>query len=837
MGNTARFSAAVLALAGIGLTGGSLPGCSADKDTVASACPPGVPCSVNLTLLHTSDIHSRLFPYEQVITQVDATLGLGELNTVSNIGGAARMAYVLNRERARSGRVLHLDSGDCFQGAPIFNFFAGEPEVRTMSAFGVDAAVVGNHEFDKGAENVVRQFQRWSNFGLLAANYRFEQTTQDIPNFGRVGTVTRPFVVLNTGGLKVAAIGMANLSSFTSIFDQPNRSGVTPINTIEVAQTYVDLLRPYVDLVVMVSHMGLEVDQRMVRGTTGIDLVMGGHNHVVINPPQEIRDCSADPSNPGFVWAVDPNAQIDTDTVPPDDADPAFAGPTGERDPKGHPFAIKRPCVPRKVIIAHSGAFAKYVGRLDLVVSNDPNLISPNGNPAAYDPVNGFEVQSSRYTAFPIDVRTPEDPVLVEMLQPYRRALDLVADLDILVGYSPQGSRRFASTGGDSPLGNVVGNAIWLRLGIQSDFSLTNSTGIRTDLNPGPVTIEQMYNIFPFDNSISKMQLSGLEVQELFDFAARRTAGRGCSSQIQIAGARVRFNCSGCERVNIACNSDPDCLNAVPPRDFCDTTTKRCIVRCGNDEQCRERIGGTCDLAKNQCIVNACAEQVYIGHRENPNTGERLPCIDDNACRPAGSTAPPLPGVCDKTARAKGRPPEEGLCLALIGKTNLYELATSNYLAGGGSGFRVLQRNTTQFDTKVQQRDALIDYLRQGRPCGYDRAKNLTADGLKACSTDTECADPTLVCSCPGHVTESGAPVVCSSAGSCDAGNGRCILKDCRDQVAQFHAKVCAGVPDQLACRTPVKACELAGEECKLLSCIDKSIGSISDGRVELIGK
>jgi hypothetical protein len=75
------------------------------------------------------------------------------------------------------------------------------------------------------------------------------------------------------------------------------------------------------------------------------------------------------------------------------------------------------------------------------------------------------------------------------------------------------------------------------------------------------------------------------------------------------------------------------------------------------------------------------------------------------------------------------------------------------------------------------------------------------------------------------------------SAGSCEAGNGRCVLKDCRDSVAQFHAKRCANAPDQLACRTPVAACALAGEECKLLSCIDKTIGSASDNRVELIGR
>ncbi len=824
MGTKARFCAAVLALGGLALSGGSLPACSSvDKDTVSRPCPEGQTCSVNLTLLHTSDIHSRLFPYEQVITQLDATLGLGELNTISNIGGVARMAYVINRERARAGRVLHLDSGDCFQGAPIFNFFAGEPEVRAMSAFGVDGAVLGNHEFDRGAQNLATQFQRWSNFPLLAANYRFDQTTQDIPNFGRVGTIARPFVVLNTGGLRVAAIGLGNLSSLTSIFDNPNKLGATPLNTIEVAQTYIDLLRPYVDLVVMVTHLGLDVDQRMVRGTTGVDVVLGGHNHVVINPPQEIRDCSADPNNPGFVWATDPNAAIDVDAIPPD-------GP--DRDPKNHPFAFKRPCHPRRVFIAHSGAFAKYVGRLDLVLSNDPALVGPEGRTENYDVVNGFEVVSTRYNAFPIDVKVPEDPVVVDMLQPYRRSLDLVADLDTLVGFSPQGSKRFSTSGGDSPLGNVVGNAIWLRLGIQTDFSLTNSTGIRTDLNPGPITIEQMYNIFPFDNSISKMQLSGAEVQEVFDFAARRTASRGCTSQIQIAGARVRFNCTGCDRINLACTSDAECQAASPPRDACDLSTRRCIKRCDEDEECSTSIGGSCDPQKKICLVNACAEQVYIGHRD---TG----CSCDNDCvgKPCTDPNQAPSGICDKTAHPRARA-DQGRCLSLISDTNLYELATSNYLAGGGSGYRVLQRNTTQVDTKVQQRDALIDYLRAGKPCGYDPVAYPNSEGLKACTADPDCGNPDLVCSCPGHVGQKASgPVTCETVGTCDGDAGRCVRKDCRDQVAEFHAKRCAGAPDQAACRVSVSACQLAGEECKILSCVDKSLGSASDNRVELIGR
>jgi len=835
----ARFCAALIALGGLTLTAGSLPACgSSDTETVASACPPNTPCQVNLTLLHTSDIHSRLFPYEQVITQVDATLGLGELNSVSNIGGVARMAYILNRERARAGRVVHLDSGDCFQGAPVFNFFRGEPETRAMSALGVDAAVVGNHEFDFGAQNVATQFQRWGTFAALSANYRYDTSTQDVPSQtnARMGTIAKPFVILNTGGLKIAAIGMANLSSLTSVFDTPNRLGITPINTTEIAQFYVDLLRPYVDLVVMVTHLGLEVDQRMVRGTTGIDVVLGGHNHVVINPPQEIRDCSADPNNPGFIWAVDPNAKIDPGAEPPDDPEPELKGPAGALDPEFHPFQFKRACTPRKVVIAHSGAFAKYVGRLDLVVSNEPRVDVPPEDPTyaaklETAKVNGFEVVSSRFTAFPVDATVPEDPVLVELLQPYRRALDNAADLDILVGYSPQGSRRFSTTGGDSPLGNLVGNSIWLRLGVQTDFSLTNTTGIRTDLNPGPVTIEQMFNIFPFDNSIAKMQLSGKEVQEMFDFAARRTAGRGCATQVQIAGARVRMNCTGCDRVNIPCEDDAVCQNAKPRRDACDPATKRCIVRCQSDEECRNSIGGTCDPARRVCVVNACAEHVYIGNTVDPATGSPKRCAADAECVLPGNPVPP--GICNKTGGAA-----QGICQSLISPTNLYELATSNYLAGGGSGFRVLQRNTTQFDTRIQQRDALIDYLRSGKPCGFDIA-NGTPDGLKLCAANEDCGDPGMVCSCPGHIAEegSGTALTCTTVGTCDAGAGRCVRRDCRDQVAQFHAARCASAPDQPACRVQVSSCQLAGEECKILACIDQTIGSASDGRVELIGR
>ncbi|WP_394830970.1 5'-nucleotidase C-terminal domain-containing protein [Pendulispora rubella] len=786
----ASVSAAVVVLSVF--AGGT--GCSSETEGASdSPCPPGQACQARLTILHTSDIHSRIYPYDQLVTQVDSDLGLGTIGDIHNVGGVARMSYVLKRERARSERVVHLDSGDCFQGAPVFNFYAGEPEVRSLSAMGLDAAVIGNHEFDRGALNVTQQFQRWGTFASLVANYKFDDPNN--PDSPKLSTVAKPFTVINREGLKIGVIGMGNLSSLTSVFDQPNRLGVTPLNTVETAQGYIDLLRPYVDLVIMVTHLGLETDQRMVRETTGIDIVLGGHNHVVINPPQEIRDCSSDLSSPGFIWAVDPDLKIDPDKPPPNDEK--------HPDPKYHPYMMKRACRPRNVIIAHSGAFAKYVGRLDVVMSNDRIEASPDGDPEHYEPINKFEIISSKYTAFPINSSVPEDPVLVDMLQPYQRTLDRVADLDLLIGYSPQGSKRNAPNGGDSPLGNLVATAMWLRLGIQTDFSLTNSGGIRTDLNPGPVTVEQMYNIFPFDNSITKMQLSGLEVQDLFDFVSRRSTARGCVSQVQIAGARVRLNCDVCTRPDAgpSCVVDDECTVG---------TTQKCEKAPGED------IG--------RCHLTSCAEEVYIGHT---NTS----CETDRDC-PLKDDGTPHPGSCDTRIKQ---------CLSLVRPTNLYELATSNYLAGGGSGFRVLQRNTTQFDTKVQQRDALIDYLRQQKPCGYIGEAAGTPDGLKSCGTDSDCRDvaPDAVCACPGQVEAqtSGGNLACVSNGSCNPSVGRCVLGGCRNSVADFHNRRCASSPDRDNCKIDLDACSLAGEECKILSCVDARAGNFSDDRQEMIGR
>ncbi|MEO7331700.1 MAG: bifunctional UDP-sugar hydrolase/5'-nucleotidase [Minicystis sp.] len=758
----------------------------------ASGCDGGKATStqlkgqVHLTLIHTSDIHSRLFPYNVQLGQIDAGLGLGSANTIVNVGGAARVSHIVGRERARASRVLHLDGGDCFQGAPIFNFFAGEAEIRTMSAMGTDAMSVANHEFDRGALNLGLQLQKWASFPVLAANYRLEDPSQ--PGASPLGSIITPFTTFDLEGLKVGVIGMGNLSSLTSIFDAPNRLGIQPLNTVEAAQFYIDLIRPQVDVVVFVTHLGLDVDERMIANTTGIDVVLGGHNHIVLQPPKRVQDCSnprhidQDPETGEerhFITLNGPEA-IDENSFCVKDADcdstagPGFcegacndvnaaAGRCNPNSTGARVCKVKRFCESRDVVLAHSGAFAKYVGRLDLILSNDPKDLTDR----KHDPNDGFEVLTHDFTLFPVNEQVPDDPIVSSLLEPYHQGLDSLANLELLVGYALDGSKRNSTSGGDSPLGNLISAAMWLRLGIQTDFSLTNSTGIRADLVPGPVTVEQMFNIFPFDNSITKMQLSGQEVQDLFDFVARRSTGRGCVSQVQIAGARVVIDCTQ------------------------------------QDSQGRQGV----------------ASNIYIGTYDPPQK-----CASDAQC-PLGPEKTPRTGSCDV---------EAGLCWQPIEPIASYELATSNYLAGGGSGFRVLQRNTTQFDTKVQQRDALIDYIRAGAPCGADKDGN-----LKSCSKDSDCASvgDGFTCACP-EVTIEGE--VCASDPKKTCSGGSCVLAKCRDDVAAFQRATCeAASTDSIKkdCESQLQPCSSAGEQCKFLACVDRTLGNFTDGRVRMVGQ
>jgi len=493
---------AVLAVGlGVAVPGAlALGGC-----TVQRSQPNLVGQDIRLTVIHTADIHSRLFPYNFVPNTFDR--GYGLVN--GPFGGIARISTLVKQIRRSSNRSLWLDSGDCFQGAPVFNEFAGEAEMRALTVAGLEGAVLGNHEFDRGAKNLFNKIDNWAGYPLLAGNYAWDDPppAAAISNGRSLRDVVMPYQIYDIQGLKVGVIGMGNTSTISSIYESGNSLGFRPIADSDAMAQWVRLLRPQVDLVVVISHLGLDEDENLTASQVddpnaalplqGVDLILGGHLHIVTNPPKII-----------------PN------------------------DSEGH-----------STVLVHSGAFAKFVGRLDLVVHVGTNNA---------DPDQRSRITSFNYINIPVDRSVNDDPVVANLMWPYSVKLNQDIDLNGVFSYVNVASGgkilRSNDSGGDSQLGNLVARSMQLQQGVEAEFAITNSLGIRADFETGPLTIEQMFNVFPFENTIVVMYLSGAEVQDTLDFVARRSAERGCRTQAQVAGITFDMVCHGaCPNGETAC--------------------------------------------------------------------------------------------------------------------------------------------------------------------------------------------------------------------------------------------------------------------------------------------
>src|SRR5690606_26885779 len=142
---------------------------------------------IQLTILHTNDVHSRIEPFP-----MDGSRNQG-------LGGVARRSTLIQQIRYEEKNVLLLDSGDMFQGTPYFNLFGGKLELELMSKMGYDAGTFGNHEFDNGLPGILKHFES-ANFPFLTANYDFSGTILE----GK----TKDYIVLRRGGLRIGITGV-----------------------------------------------------------------------------------------------------------------------------------------------------------------------------------------------------------------------------------------------------------------------------------------------------------------------------------------------------------------------------------------------------------------------------------------------------------------------------------------------------------------------------------------------------------------------------------------------------------------------------------------------------
>ncbi|MDT8384271.1 MAG: thiosulfohydrolase SoxB [Gammaproteobacteria bacterium] len=301
-----------------------LPGQAATKGRVSEEKMYDLPSFGNVSLLHFTDCHAQLMPIW--FREPNINIGIGSMKSkaphlVGNyflarygidpntpqahaftylnfveaakkygkVGGFAHLATLVKHIRAQRPGSLLLDGGDTWQGSATSLWTNGQDMVDATKLLGVDA-MTGHWEFTFGHERVKEIIEKdlEGNMDFVAQNVIDNQWEED---------VFKPYVIKEINGVPTAIIGQA--FPYTPI---ANPRYMVPdwsfgIREEKMQKTVENARAAGAQVVIVLSHNGMDVDLKMASRVQGIDAIMGGHTHDAVPEAVKIK-------NPGGITLV-----------------------------------------------------------------------------------------------------------------------------------------------------------------------------------------------------------------------------------------------------------------------------------------------------------------------------------------------------------------------------------------------------------------------------------------------------------------------------------------------------------------------------------------------------
>lgn len=510
----APLRAAALALAAAGL----LSACGGSDDA---------PQPYTLTLLHINDHHSTLESKSKTL-QLDAGSGTAVAVAV-DAGGFARVTTAFDElAKAAGANVLKLHAGDALTGTLYFNRAGadGEADAALMNTVCFDAFALGNHEFDKGdagLKGFLDQLRKGScKTPALSANVKWGANSA--LNAARAPGAVLPSTVLERGGQKIGIVGLT-IAHKTKISSSPDADTTFEDETV-AAQRQIDLLRAQgVNKIVLLSHIGYELDKQVAAQLSGVDVVVGGDSHTLLGP----------------------------DTLKARGVgNPAGSYPTRLTDKDG-----------KTVCVVQAWEYAQVVGELNVTFDERGDVQSCTGTPHVLIGDNftiaGKAPTAAEKTALQASVvasgflrSTQPQAAALAVLKPYQdrvavfnKAVVAIAPAELCSRRVPGGpgsvdfSRSSAACnaqgsvslrGGD--IQQLVAQAYLDVANAQyggADISLQSGGGVRIPLL-GPVTAAQAIQVLPFGNMLFRLDVTGQEVKGMLEDGLEAVYGPGGST-------------------------------------------------------------------------------------------------------------------------------------------------------------------------------------------------------------------------------------------------------------------------------------------------------------------
>jgi 2',3'-cyclic-nucleotide 2'-phosphodiesterase (5'-nucleotidase family) len=431
---------------------------------------PDQPALVTMSIVGTSDLHGTSFPRN----------GLGGLPLLAG--------YVNNLRAVRAsdgGAVLLIDSGDTFQGDVESNLSEGALIVDAYNAMRYTAEAIGNHDFDFGSvdsptarqlpgdlRGALKARAAQAQYPFLAANLIDDATGRPVewPN-------VRPSLVLDAAGVKVGVVGVMTIDALRSTL-AANVQGlrIAPLGPTIAAEAS-KLRAAGAEVVIVASHAGGRCDR--------------------FDRPADLSSCESESE----IFQV-------ARSLPHGLVNVIAAGHT--HGGLGHQV--------NGIGIIQPFSRGQSFGRVDVVFDRRTRgvariqLFAPRRICAQQDPVTE-DCASTTESVVPARYEgkaVTNDPAVVRaMTAALQRVHELQAttlgvSLDVPI-------RRVGEFG--SPLGNLFAEA--LREAVPgADVAAVNNAarGLWADLPEGPITFGRLYDVFPFDNRIARITLSGAEL-------------------------------------------------------------------------------------------------------------------------------------------------------------------------------------------------------------------------------------------------------------------------------------------------------------------------------------
>jgi 5'-nucleotidase len=461
------------------------------------AAAPDEPALVTLSIVGTSDLHGTAFPRN----------GLGGLPLLAG--------YVNNLHAARAsdgGAVLLIDSGDTFQGGVESNLSEGALIVDAYNAMGYTAQAIGNHDFDFGSvdsptarqlpgdlRGALKARAAQARYPFLAANVIDAATGRPVewPNVW-------PSRLLEIAGVKVGLVGVMTIDALRSTL-AANVQGlrIAPLAPTIAAEAS-KLRAAGADVVIVASHAGGRCNR--------------------FDDPTDHSSCDSESE----IFQV-------ARSLPRGLVDVIAAGHT--HGGLGHQV--------NGIGIVQPFSRGQSFGRVDVVFDRRTRsvariqLFAPRQICAQQEPVTGNcastagSIVPAQYEGKPVT----NDPAIVEaMAATLQRVRELQATT---LGVSLDGPiPRVGNLG--SPLGNLFAEALRAAVPGADVAAINNAArGLWADLHDGPITFGRLYDVFPFDNRIARITLSGAELGRWLAGEIRQ----GRRGWLGISGVDVRASC------------------------------------------------------------------------------------------------------------------------------------------------------------------------------------------------------------------------------------------------------------------------------------------------------